>query len=299
MPPEAYQSAERQIPAPPIQPPRAQVVYAGFWIRYLALTLDGVVLGLAVSLPLYLLAKVLGMDYESDIGLNLAEWVIQLGYFIVLTQAHQATLGKQLLGLYVVAEDGKHLSIGKIILRETVGKIISILILGIGYFMVGFSSRKQGLHDKMVGSIVVSDPSKRKTWAFVASIVLSVLTPILVIVGVTVLASLETARGKGADAAAKSALVGIRAQAELVYDMNYDVDAERGSYAGVCEDPLVANALARAEDSVHAIAVCNAEDDAYAAYIPLLTAGTDVGWCIDSLGTSRESDYLGDSTRCP
>ena len=39
--------------------------------------------------------------------------------------------------------------------------------------MVTFTSKKQGLHDKMVGNIVIPNRAERKTWAFVVSIIIA------------------------------------------------------------------------------------------------------------------------------
>jgi len=66
---------------------------------------------------------------------------------------------------------------------------------------------------------------------------LLVVIAIIGILSSVVLASLNTARGKGADAAVKSNLNNIRSQAEIVYD-----DAG-GSYSGVCADPNVTKGL--------------------------------------------------------
>lgn len=121
--------------------PMAQggVVPAGFWIRFAALFIDGLIL----SIPQY-------MGLTGIIGT-----VIGIAYFVcfwVLMKGQ--TPGKMVLGLRIVPVDGKPLDWTKAGLRY-VGFVISGLILCIGFIMVAFDSKKQGLHDKIAGTVVV------------------------------------------------------------------------------------------------------------------------------------------------
>lgn len=298
MPPEQQTAPVQVVQAPASQPQALPIGYAGFWIRFLAVILDGLVL-----LPIVILLDIVifGTVNTSNIGASALQVVIQWTYYIAFTHYNQATVGKRLLGLYVVSEDGTHLSLGRIIFRETIGKIISIIILGIGYMMAGFTGKKQALHDKMVGSIVVSNPNNRKTWAFVVSIILAAILPIIAAVGIfasITLASLNTAREKGADAGAKANLASIRAYAEIAYEMSYDEASKKGSYAGVCEDATIKGLITQAEGYAKTFATCNAEQDAYAVFIPLKSNSLS-GWCTDSTGASRESAELRNATVCP
>jgi len=116
---------------------------------------------------------------------------------------------------------------------------------------------------------------------------LLVVVAIIGILSSVVLASLNTARGKGANASVKSNLANIRAQAEIVYD-----DAN-GSYAGVCTNPQVVAAMASAASAgggVKDLATndCNSNAGAWAAYSLLKTTeGTFTTWCVDSTGASK------------
>ena len=67
----------------------------------------------------------------------------------------QATLGKMALSIVVTDLEGKRISFGKATGRYW-GKIISGLILCIGYFMAGFTEKKQAFHDMMAGCLVVA-----------------------------------------------------------------------------------------------------------------------------------------------
>lgn len=82
-------------------------------------------------------------------------WAMWFVYNFVLTWIFQATLGKALFGCRVRNENGGRLGIfGS--LGRTIGESISFLFLGLGYLMAFFdSARKQTLHDRIAGSIVV------------------------------------------------------------------------------------------------------------------------------------------------
>ncbi|MEY4602270.1 MAG: hypothetical protein RL292_211 [Candidatus Parcubacteria bacterium] len=119
---------------------------------------------------------------------------------------------------------------------------------------------------------------------------LLVVIAIIGILSSVVLASLNTARGKGADAATKSNLNNIRAQAEIVYDT-------AGSYAAVCADANVLKGVAAAATaqgytwtstvSNAVTAGCTNSAGAWAAWVTLAKgAGSPNTWCVDSTGTS-------------
>lgn len=66
---------------------------------------------------------------------------------------YQCTLGKRILKIYVTDLEGRRISFGQATGRHF-GKIVSTIILGIGYMMAGFTEKKQGLHDMMAGTLV-------------------------------------------------------------------------------------------------------------------------------------------------
>lgn len=107
---------------------------------------------------------------------------------------------------------------------------------------------------------------------------LLVVIAIIGILASVVLASLNSARDKGTDAANKSNLNNIRAQAELVYD-----DATPNSYEGVCEDPNVSQAITAAG------AVCADSDTAWGAAVDLVSPDTATSYCVDSTGAAEEN----------
>ncbi len=111
---------------------------------------------------------------------------------------------------------------------------------------------------------------------------LLVVIAIIGILASVVLASLNTARDKGADASAKASLNNMRAQAELVYD-----DASPNSYATVCADGTISAAVTAAGDATGNTADCDDNDDAWAAEVLLTDDSTY--YCVDSTGVAQES----------
>ncbi len=126
---------------------------------------------------------------------------------------------------------------------------------------------------------------------------LLVVIAIIGILASVVLASLNSARNKGAAAAVKAGMANSRAQAELYYDDNSN------SYASVCTGSggigtILAGAAAQSADSDGlvanlaasdvTVAVCNDSGTAWVAEMPL--KGTTVSYyCVDSTGVSEEN----------
>ena len=147
------------------------VAYAGFWLRAAAYLLDGMtlgfILGTTVLRPI-LLNNHVGTSlqdfwdfYTSGtrqatafvLLVQLATWL----YFASFESSRwQATPGKRVLGLRVTDLEGKRTSFVRASGRYF-GKLISGLILGIGFAMAGFTEKKQALHDMLAGCLVVKN----------------------------------------------------------------------------------------------------------------------------------------------
>jgi len=121
--------------------------YGGFWKRFFAFLIDAAIVFFA--------AKILTTTLFGRQIFYLTNLLLTWAYFIYMTHAYKATLGKMIFGMNVISEDAGELKIEKIILRETLGKFVSGMILGIGYLMIAFTPKKQGLHDKIAGTAVV------------------------------------------------------------------------------------------------------------------------------------------------
>jgi len=124
--------------------------YAGFWIRLVALAIDCIII---VPLNNYILSYISDGSILRILVPNMIWWVYTAG---LTYSSLQATLGKKILGLKVVDLNGNRISFGKATGRF-LASILSGLILGIGYLMVAFNPKKQGLHDQIAGTYVVKN----------------------------------------------------------------------------------------------------------------------------------------------
>jgi len=124
--------------------------YAGFWIRFVAALLDSVII-VALSV---IVATVFAVIKLAVVG-SLAQLVLAIGYYVWFQSLSGQTLGKKVMKIKVVNAVGTTPSLGTFALREILGKLVSGLLLGIGYLMVAWDSKKQGLHDKIASTYVV------------------------------------------------------------------------------------------------------------------------------------------------
>lgn len=159
----------------------ATVKYAGFWWRVLAYMVDGAL----ISIPLYLgyyglmIVMVLAGDQPPTEGDDEAEkeamkWVILGGVMAVMlflfianwlyftlfeSSKRMATPGKFWLGFVVTDMHGKRIGFGRANARYW-SKYLSSIIFCIGYIMVAFTKKKQGLHDMVAKTLVVKNASQ-------------------------------------------------------------------------------------------------------------------------------------------
>ena len=153
--------------------------YGGFWIRSLALSVDSTILFLA-SIVIAVGFSMLGAELAMIGGLIAV--LIQLLYFPLMhASARQATIGKQMLGLKVAhAQTGDRISIPRALARDVLGKIISSVVMGLGYLIAAFTPRKQGLHDYVASTVVVREGEAHIARAFIVSIA-GILIPAIAI----------------------------------------------------------------------------------------------------------------------
>jgi len=144
------------------------------------------------------------------------------------------------------------------------------------------------------------------------------LIELLAVVGIigvlaaVILASLGSARDKGADAAIRSNLANARSQAEVFYNTN---TASPNSYIGLCNQAVTVGGAKTLFDSMNAAALayglnvyatnatgalgsatCNENGTTWSAEVPLKAGGV---WCVDSAGKSKaEAASFGAGTVC-
>lgn len=126
--------------------------YAGFWARVAASSLDmSIIVLIALALGM---AGTVGGEIVA-LAAGVINFFVALLYGPVLeSSARQATFGKQMLGLQVTDVEGNRTSFLRALGRN-LAKIISYIPLCIGFLMVAFTAKKQGLHDMVAGCVVV------------------------------------------------------------------------------------------------------------------------------------------------
>jgi uncharacterized RDD family membrane protein YckC/predicted RNA-binding Zn-ribbon protein involved in translation (DUF1610 family) len=139
------------------------VVYAGFWRRFVAALIDGVLVTVVLFVLDILLALVLkssppALAAAISLGLTIG---VGIAYYVVQeSSSQQATLGKRALGIIVTDIHGHRISNARALGRYF-AKLLSAFTLLIGYIMAGFTEKKQALHDMMAGTLVVVKPPSR------------------------------------------------------------------------------------------------------------------------------------------
>ena len=131
--------------------------YGGFWIRLVAYIIDAIILGgVGAILGTIFGLSLMSTDIEHyDPTINIISFVIGWLYFALFESSERgATPGKMVMGLRVVTGDGKRLSFLNATGRYF-AKIVSAIILGIGFIMIGFTQYKRGLHDMMANTLVI------------------------------------------------------------------------------------------------------------------------------------------------
>ena len=151
--------------------PAQYVRYGGFWIRVLATIIDAII----VRVVLHPIAAIFGLgglalsgfgEHGFRHGMGLPLLIFGGGVYAVLivgaswlyealmeSSSYQATLGKMIFGMKVTDLYGNRIDFARATGRHF-AKILSGLILCIGFIMVGFTERKQGLHDMIAGTLV-------------------------------------------------------------------------------------------------------------------------------------------------
>ena len=133
--------------------------YAGFWIRFAAKFVDGLILlipGFALNFLGSLLSQgahagtvTLGAVFGMIFGL-----VFRMAYNILFVWKYGATPGKMACGIKVITASGGPIGLGRSTGRAF-SEILSSMILCIGYIMVGFDAEKRALHDRICDTRVI------------------------------------------------------------------------------------------------------------------------------------------------
>ncbi len=159
---EYLQKIKEGVPLPGI------VRYAGFWIRFGAKIIDGLILvvpstivqiaGTFLMKDSLKAAQAAGPNpFAALPGIGLIFFInisISIGYYVFFVGRFGATPGKMACGLRIVRAGGAPLGYG-LAAGRFFAEFVSMLTLYIGYIMIAFDDEKRALHDRICGTRVV------------------------------------------------------------------------------------------------------------------------------------------------
>ena len=133
--------------------------YAGFWVRFAAVVIDTIILGVANTVLQFSLMPLMGgrepRAMLAAVGvLSLLGMVVHSLYEGLFVARLAATPGKMALGLKVVRPDGSAVLFGRAYARYF-AKILSALTLMIGYLMAATDPERRALHDRICDTRVI------------------------------------------------------------------------------------------------------------------------------------------------
>jgi predicted Zn finger-like uncharacterized protein len=149
------------------------MTYAGFWPRFGAYFIDGIVAGIIVKISMTLamlpLTYYFSQGYMSGspqlgaippslpmilfLGISLSVG-LQALYFILMWGYRGATLGKMAMRIKIVSTDSSDISYGAAFLRY-IGTIISGIPFSLGYLWMLWDDKNQTWHDKIASTCVI------------------------------------------------------------------------------------------------------------------------------------------------
>jgi len=143
-----------------------EMEYGGFWIRFGAKWLDGLILGVIYKLLEFLLGVVVKQsELQEDLPkafafvgiVIIAQLAIDAAYKILFLGKFGATPGKMACRLKVVRPDGSELGYARAFGRYFAEwlSILTFLFLGFGYLMAAWDDEKRALHDRLAGTRVI------------------------------------------------------------------------------------------------------------------------------------------------
>jgi len=151
--------------ATPVEEPlmEGRKIYAGFWKRAIAYLIDAILLTFVLVLLGFVFAMFGIVDFNDEGQMtrngnlmDLLSIFVSWGYFALMeSSSKQATFGKMALGIQVTDYANQRISLVRATVRFF-SKYLSAILLLIGFIMIAFTARKQGLHDFIASTLVVN-----------------------------------------------------------------------------------------------------------------------------------------------
>ncbi|WP_019413898.1 RDD family protein [Paenisporosarcina sp. TG20] len=137
---------------------------AGFWIRFWAYLIDILVISSISSIIVYPLFRIFGWDVEGTTWyapIGFITGILFYAYFVLMTKFLNQTVGKMIFGLQVISLKNDTASWVTILFREWIGRFFSATIWPL-YWVIGFTPKKQGLHDFIADTMVIHEHAYEK-----------------------------------------------------------------------------------------------------------------------------------------
>ena len=124
---------------------------AGFWVRFAAQLIDGIIVGIPLGIA--------GIMYSESLGVNFGASILSFLYSLVLPIIWNGqTIGKRVLRIRIKKISGEKIGFGTMIMRTLVAGLVYGITLGIAFlasiFMVAFRKDKRSVHDLLAGTYV-------------------------------------------------------------------------------------------------------------------------------------------------
>lgn len=149
-----------------IRTERFRPKFAGFWTRFWAYIIDLLIVSSISGIFIKPIFRVFDIKISNPSFLLFSPYKVTLlilfiAYFAFMTKIAGQTVGKMILGIKVVRQDGERLTWGTILFREVIGRFISKL-LTIPYLLVVFMPKKEALHDLFADTYVIHEQAFEK-----------------------------------------------------------------------------------------------------------------------------------------
>lgn len=143
----------------------AERLKAPFLLRCGAFLIDYIIL---ISIPVigFIIGRFMGEDGTKLLNSEISNtsWLIMfllgLTNFVIFPMFSGQSIGKMLTGLRIVKSDGQETTFYSLLLRHTIGYLVTALTLGTGFLLSAFSSKGRALHDYIFGTVVIYGKQK-------------------------------------------------------------------------------------------------------------------------------------------
>ena len=135
------------------------MAYQGVAIRFVALLIDSIILGiigwiLGVLFGVYTLG--FSMRPQAALsGWGIVAFIIYIAYFTYLEGTRGQTIGKRVMGIKVVKEDGSPIDMGTAFIRNILRVIDGLIAYLVGAILIWMSHKKQRLGDRAAKTVVI------------------------------------------------------------------------------------------------------------------------------------------------